>query len=89
MRILQSVRTTVRLDDALLREAKRYAAEQGTTLTAMLDQALREILARQERRPQEGRTPLPTFKGRGLQPGVDLDDSASLLDLMNDGDDPS
>lgn len=89
MGILQGVRTTVRLDDDLLREAKRYAAEQGTTLTAMLDQALREILARQERHPKKVRTPLPTFKGRGLKPGVDLDDSASLLDLMNHGDDPS
>jgi hypothetical protein len=25
---------------------------------------------------------LPTFAGQGLQPGVDLDDTASLLDLM-------
>lgn len=27
---------------------------------------------------------LPTFKGSGLQPGVDLDDTASLLDLMDE-----
>ncbi len=79
----------MRLDDDLLREAKRYAAEQGTTLTAMLDQALREILARQERESQDERKPLPSFKGRGLQAGVDLDDSASLLDLMDGGDDSS
>jgi len=77
----------VRLDDDLLREAKRYAAERGTTLTAILDQALREILARRERLPQQERTPLPTFKGRGLQPGIDLDDMASLVDLMNGSDD--
>jgi hypothetical protein len=25
---------------------------------------------------------LPTFKGDGLAPGVDLDDSAALLELM-------
>jgi hypothetical protein len=30
--------------------------------------------------------PLPIYKGKGLQPGVDLDDSARLLDLMQ-GDD--
>ena len=32
----------------------------------------------------ESRQPvrLPTFKGRGLQPGVDLHDSAALLALM-------
>jgi hypothetical protein len=76
------MRTTVRLDDDLLREAKRYAAEKGITLTAMLDQALREILARQEGPIDLERIPLPTFKGTGLRPGVDLDDTASLLDLM-------
>jgi len=27
---------------------------------------------------------LPTFKGGGLQPGVDLNDSAGLLDFMDD-----
>jgi len=32
--------------------------------------------------------PLPTFSGKGLQAGVDLDDSATLLDLMQEGDAP-
>lgn len=35
------------------------------------------------------RIPLPTFRGGGLQPGVDLDDSASLLELMERGDEAS
>jgi hypothetical protein len=34
------------------------------------------------------RVSLPTFAGRGLQPGVDLDDTASLFDLMERGDAP-
>ena len=72
----------MRLDDDLLREAKRYAAEQGTTLTAVLDQALREILARRQQEPTQERGPLPSYKGEGLQPGVDLDDTVALLDLM-------
>ena len=32
--------------------------------------------------------PLPTFPGQGPQPGVDLDDTASLFDLMDGGDAP-
>jgi hypothetical protein len=32
---------------------------------------------------------LPTFGGNGLQPGVDLDDTAGLLDIMNGSRDPS
>lgn len=77
------MRTTVRLDDDLLNQAKRYAAEHGTTLTAMLDQALREILSRSEHRTRAEAVQLPSFEGNGLQPGVDLDNSESLLDLMD------
>jgi len=77
------VRTTIRLDDQLLAEAKRVAAGTGRTFTELVEDALRETLAR--RHATERRKPviLRTFKGNGLRPGVDLDDSAALLDLMN------
>ncbi len=35
------------------------------------------------------RVTLKTFKGRGLQPGVDLDDGSSLLDLTDQDAGPS
>src|SRR5258708_38379094 len=38
--------------------------------------------------PAGGAPPLPTFSGQGLQAGVDLDDSARLLDVMQGGDAP-
>jgi hypothetical protein len=82
------MRTTVRLDEDLLREVRRLAAEERMTLTAVLEQALREMLARRRQPRDRPRVPLPTFGGRGLQPGVDLDDSAALLDLMDDRDGP-
>ena len=77
------MRTTVRLDEHLLAEAKKHAVESGKTLTSVLEQALRESLAR--RSPKAAMKPvrLKTFKGGdGVRAGVDLDDSASLLDLM-------
>ena len=79
MHTLSCVRTTVRLDDSLLAEAKKHAAETGRTLTALLEDALRETLSR--RAPGERRKPvrLKTVKGDGLLPGVDLDDNTSLL----------
>ena len=78
------MRTTVRLDETLLSEAKQLAARSGRTLTAILEEALRRLLA--ERTPeQKAPVKLTTFKGTGLRPGVDLDDSASLLDLMEGG----
>jgi hypothetical protein len=79
------VRTTIRLDDDLLRDAKRAAVERGTTLTAVIEDALRRALAPA---PATRREPfrMPTFRGDGLRPGVDLDDTASLLDVMDERD---
>lgn len=83
------MRTTVRLPDDLMRQVKRLAVETDRTLTRVIEDALREILARQRRRetsdPPIEPVELPTFCGTGLAPGVDLDDSAALLDLMEEG----
>ncbi|MGI8610439.1 MAG: type II toxin-antitoxin system VapB family antitoxin [Candidatus Dormibacteria bacterium] len=76
------MRTTIRLDDALLRDAKAMAGSTGRTLTALIEDGLREVLRRSERATARPRTDLPTFGGGGLQPGVDLDDSAALAELM-------
>jgi hypothetical protein len=75
------MRTTITIDDALLAEVKQVAARTGRTLTAVVEDALRESLSRRRR---HGREPveLSVFGEGGLQPGVDLDDGASLLDLM-------
>jgi hypothetical protein len=76
------MRTTIRLDERLLAEAKLHAVRTGRTLTAVIEDALRQALAAEKRREREPRPELPTFRGDGLQPGVDLDDSAALLALM-------
>lgn len=74
------MRTTVTIDDQILIEVKTVAAQSGRTVSAVIEDALRASLARRaERVPIP---PLPTISGGGLQPGVDLDDSAALLDLM-------
>jgi Arc/MetJ family transcription regulator len=77
------MRTTIRLDDELLTTAKRAALERGTTLTAVIEDALRRALVPSPDSKRED-IALPSFRGNGLQPGVDLDDSASLLDLMEE-----
>lgn len=77
-----SMRTTIRLDDALLVEAKRHALESGTTLTAVIEEALRDALRAKDNHPPPAPFKMLTFGGGGLRPGVDLDDSAALLDLM-------
>jgi hypothetical protein len=78
------MRTTIRLDDDLLREAKAYALATERTLTQLIEDALRETLARRGAGTKRPRVPLRTFKGAGVQPGVDLDSNAALLDLMDE-----
>jgi hypothetical protein len=77
------MRTTVRLDPALMAKAKEESARTGETLTAMIERGLRLVLARprRSRRNTIFRIPISHAIG-GLRPGVNLDDSASLLDIM-------
>jgi plasmid stability protein len=79
------MRTTINLDDDLLAEAKLVAARTGRSLTAVVEDALRESLRRRHLPGREVVKP-PVFGEGGLQPGVDLDDSAALLDLMGQDD---
>jgi Arc/MetJ family transcription regulator len=80
--VLMRMRTTVRLDPHLLAEAKRVAASSGRTLTSVIDDALRESLSRQRTPRKVSNGKLPTFRGQGLHPGVNLDDTAALIELM-------
>lgn len=75
------MRTTIRLDDALLAEAKRLAMESGQTLTSLMEDALRARLAMRANASKRKRVRLTTVDGRGAS-GLDLDDSASLLEHM-------
>lgn len=76
------MRTTIRLDDALLRRAKAQAAASGRSLNDFVVDAVRAALA--PRAKTSRRIELPTFQGGALLPGVDLDDMSGLLDLMDE-----
>ncbi|MGQ0716978.1 MAG: ribbon-helix-helix protein, CopG family [Pseudonocardiales bacterium] len=77
------MRTTLRVDDELLRRAKSLAARQGRSLTSVFEEALRQLLAESERHEERSRVELPvSVASGGVLPGVDLDDSAALLDVM-------
>lgn len=81
------MRTTLDLDDHLLKEAKRLAAERGTTLTAVMEDALRIVVRRTDRAERRRRVRLPTFgiPGQGFPPGVNLDSNAATLELLDEG----
>ncbi len=77
------MRTTVRLDDRLLADAKRHAAQSGRTLTALIDEGLREVLARGAAPRQAAPVELLTGGSGGLRPGVTLDSNAAVLEVMD------
>ena len=80
------MRTTVNIDAHLLVEVKTQAARSGRTIGEVIEDALRLAM---ERRREAASAPLPVLPVvlvGGLQPGVDLDDSAALLDLMEGAD---
>jgi len=84
--MLRCVRTTLNIDDELLKDAKATAARNGRTLRAVVEDALRESLARMDSPATDRLARLPTFGGEGgLVPGVDLDDNAGLRALLDEG----
>jgi hypothetical protein len=74
------MRTTVTIDDRLLAQLKQRAAETGRTVSELVEDAIRESLLRQK--GPASRVKLKTWHGGGRLPGVDLDDNAALLELM-------
>ncbi|HEX3883224.1 MAG TPA: ribbon-helix-helix protein, CopG family [Stellaceae bacterium] len=74
-------RTTVRLPDELVGRAKRKAAAEGRTLTALIEEGLRRVV--QDSAPARHTRILPpvsTATG-GLMPGIDLNNSAQLQEM--------
>jgi hypothetical protein len=67
--MVMCMKTTVNISDPLFAASKKLAAEERTTLRALIEEGLRRVL---ERRQQHGRFRLrrATFRGNGLQPGV-------------------
>lgn len=64
------MKTTIEIADPLLRQAKRVAARERTTVRALVEQGLRRELA-ERGRGGAFRLRQVTFRGNGLQPGLD------------------
>lgn len=80
------MKTTLDLDDALMRSAKAYAAQQGSSLTRLIEDSLR-IHLRAKKRPGAAPRRLPAIKvyrGKGgLLPGIDPTSNRSMLDAAD------
>ena len=63
-------------------DTKKHVAETGRALGTLPENALDESLDSRDAVAQRQPIRLRTFKGNGVRPGVDLDDSSALLDLV-------
>ena len=63
---MEKVKTTLDISDPLLREARKLAASERTTLRALVEQGLRQVVAA-KRQKAEFRLRKASFKGRGLR----------------------
>ena len=76
------MRIKINLPDELLAQIKKLTAKSRTTISTLIEDALREALARRRRTRRHERVILKTYGKQGLLSGVDIDDTASVLDLM-------
>jgi hypothetical protein len=79
-------RTTVDIDQPILRDLKRLQKREGKSLGRLMSDLLAEALSRR----QSGKRQRPAFKwiARPLHPRVDLDDKEALYAAL-DGEKPS
>ena len=77
------MRTTIRIKDDLLRRAKKRAAEEGRTLTSLIEDALALVVAKPKAK-RRGLVELPVSRASGgVLPGIDLNRSSDLEEAMN------
>jgi len=79
-------RTTVRLPQELLGRAKRKAAAEGRTLTALIEDGLRLVVAEPRARAKHRRLLPPVSKATGgPMPGIDLTDLSTFQEIKDLG----
>lgn len=76
------MRATIRISDTILKQAKKLALEKNISLNALIEEVLQEKLMQMNQHQKKKPVTIITVKGNGLLPGVDLDNTADLLELM-------
>ena len=77
------MRTTLDLNEALLVEAKRIAAEQHTSLKAVVEDGLRFLLSQRQQASKAATTAWPICTAAKPVPGIDLTSTSALLEASD------
>jgi len=76
------MRTTITIDDRLLDDVRRRAADLRQTVSQVIEDSVREALLRRQD-PERAPFRVHGFRGGETEPGVDQDDNAALLEYMD------
>lgn len=76
--MVRCMKTTLNIDDRILKEAKKLAAERGVTLTSIVEDGLRAVL----NPPTEYRFEFPTVPGK-LPPDLDITSREAMYDWFD------
>jgi hypothetical protein len=76
------MRTTLTIHDPLLKRAKEVSLQRHVSLGELVEEGLRVTLGAQPKTGRGAIRPLKTYRGDGIQPGVDLTNSSALLEAM-------
>ena len=82
--MVSRMKTTVEIPDALAEEAKAVASREKTTLRALIEEGLRDVLARRDRRDRFVLRD-SAIDGRGTRPGVAEGDWESVGEVIYRG----
>jgi hypothetical protein len=82
---LSTMQTTIQISDGLLAQATKLAREKGCDLSRLIEDTLRDKIAPHPSAAPQPFVRLTTVGGGGVRPGVDLNNSAALLSLMEQG----
>ena len=80
------MRTTVRLSDNLYIEVKEHALKTKRTFSDIVHDALISYISKEQSKQSPKKIKLPTFKGTGLQKGIDLNNNSEILNKMESND---
>lgn len=78
------MKTTLEIPDPLLREVRKIAQRERTTLRALVEQGLRRVVA-EKKQPAAFSLRKASFKGQGLRPELQDAGWERLRDLAYEG----
>ena len=74
------MKTTLEISDPLLDEARKIAARENTTLRALVEQGLRQVVTERKKPQKKFKLRNASFKGEGLTPEFQNASFAEILE---------